>query len=371
MSIVNSCYDFIIGLSQTVCDCWDDGKPSDYNTSESGLFLADLDPIASIEGLANCENSDVWNILDTARENAIMQFIADTNARLIKDNKFKRPQFSGLIGEKKKTAYLTPSKTYIGTRFVTPIIKSGVAKITNIGIWLDVSATFNLVIYNNYNEVIKTQSITSIAGTYANNVVDIELPLEVEGREYVEYIFVYESTGKKPANSQLKCSVCGAFKPSFNILSPYYNQGLKDKRYMWQLWCMLGGFYSDTLDFSDLDDTADNYTNGLFFDVQFKCNVNEVLCKDALNYTVNPLAAAMAHAILYKAAEIVIRQMISPTKIHQKIAMNQETLAQFMVDYRDKYKEMLDYIVSEADITGNDCLECRDLSGMIKHGIFA
>ena len=53
MSDIGDCLEHIIGLSQTTCDCWEDGKSSDYNESDSGIYITDLEPLSTVDGLVN------------------------------------------------------------------------------------------------------------------------------------------------------------------------------------------------------------------------------------------------------------------------------------------------------------------------------
>ena len=152
MSIANSCYDYIIGLSQTECTCWDTDKPADYNTSTSGLYLADLDPISTIEDVANCENDDVWDVMWHSRDRAVKQFIADTNMKML--NKYKHRQLinTSVIGEIKKTKYIAPTYLYEGMRMFCRNIKGGTATLKKIGCFLTqqarISCLFIIILMN-------------------------------------------------------------------------------------------------------------------------------------------------------------------------------------------------------------------------------
>ena len=83
MSVNTDCYENIIGLSRTECTCYDDDKPADFDTSESGLYLDELEPLDQLEGLDNCEKGSVWEAMEKARENAVRFFIQDTNSKLL------------------------------------------------------------------------------------------------------------------------------------------------------------------------------------------------------------------------------------------------------------------------------------------------
>ena len=107
MSIIPSpsgaCYDYVIGLSRTECDCHDPktGYELDYNTSYSGLYLDEVHPLNNLTGLENCDNQDVWRIMSLARERAVNTFIADTNALISKYYQLKYRSYTGIIGRVK------------------------------------------------------------------------------------------------------------------------------------------------------------------------------------------------------------------------------------------------------------------------------
>ena len=89
------CYQDIIGLYNGDCDCLD-GRPLDYNVSDSGLYISDLLEPKFIDGLLNCDQGDsVWELMEIVRDLAIRYFIADSNALLLQGNKLKRIPYKG------------------------------------------------------------------------------------------------------------------------------------------------------------------------------------------------------------------------------------------------------------------------------------
>ena len=365
-----SCYQDIIGLYQGDCDCYGT-PPSDYNVSNSGLFIADLFEPKMINGLLNCDQGDsIWELMEIVRELAIRRFIADSNALLMKHHSLTRQPFYGAIGR----ATFKNTKTlingyYAGVRMYIADVVSGYMTITKIGTIFDFTGTITLFGYNNLNKLIDTVSLNTISNIHTLNDVNIELQLHNRYVDNLEYYFIYQAeTGKNPKDNDVKC-FCGSFKPVFNINKPYYMTA-SNRQYGWADYLMAGGFYrSDISDLMNLVTTTSNYMYGLTFDVNLGCKVGEVYCKDQLDFDRNTLAQAMALAIQHKAAELFIDKLFISTNLNRDILINKEELDKKKVEYQDTYNEMTNYIASNIDVSTNDCFECKDIVGMIKAGI--
>ena len=134
---------------------------------------------------------------------------------------------------------------------------------------------------------------------------------------------------------------------------------------------MPAGFATNKTDFSDIECEWDNYMNGLTFNVELKCKVDEVICNTELDWTGDPIAASIAHAILYKTGTILLRDLIGNTRLNRNSLINNETAEKFMVDYDAKYHEVVKYIIENANIENNDCLKCRDIIKAYRQTILA
>jgi len=373
MSIPINCYDYIIGLSETPCTCYDDGKPADFDVSNSGLYLDQLEPLNKITGLDNCENVSVWRAMETARDNAVKRFVADTNSRIVQEYNLKRRIYKGGIGRMKYTADKTVQRTYAGLRMYCADIISGVAKITNINTIFNATGTIELNIYNNLNELVSgSHTLNTVANTLTANALNIELPLHSEYTDNLEYYFLYTyNSGIVPKNNDLSCN-CGSFRPTFNLSNPYFNKK-QSQRYGWANYVMVSGYETDELDFMDICLSGNNYMFGLIPEVEMYCRIGDVLCKDVydVDFTSNPKAAAMAHAIYYKAAEILLRWLLTNPDLNRITMINTEVMEKFMMDYLTKYKEMLEYVIADVDLAKTDCIECRDKIKLINAGILS
>jgi len=369
MSSLNfPCYDNIIGLYQGTCDCYDPA-PTDFNESDSGLYISDLLEPKLIDGLLNCDQgASIWDLMEIVRDLSIRYFIADSNALLLKNNKLKRTPYYGGLGTSTYTKDLTITNGYYaGVRIISPLIRSGFLKIKKIGLLLNTTTALNLVIYDRTGTVLHTIALNATANVHTINTLAtaIELPLYDSYLDYIEYFFVYQIAGFEPKNNGVfTCSTCQ--KTIFGWMDWGYSQ-----RHPWHSWINIGGFTSNGL--PDFDSTAQGtqMLNGLTFDIELGCRVNEVFCQDQLDFEGNTLAQAMAIAIQKLSGALFVEKILLSTNLNRNIMINREELTAKAVEWRDVYKEMIDYIVSNIDIEANDCFECKDVVEMIKVGIFS
>ena len=102
----------------------------DYNVSKSGLFLTDLLPISTLQGLKTC-NETMWQVLRNTKSLALKETVQSLNAIMNRKNSKKYKEYQGFIGGDGDT-YLTSTKTYAGLRIRTNPIRSGYLRINAI-----------------------------------------------------------------------------------------------------------------------------------------------------------------------------------------------------------------------------------------------
>ena len=366
------CYANIIGLSQTVCECYDENL---YNESDSGLYLDEFPGLnlRQIKSLENCEDSNnIWMIMSRSRDNAIKAMVADMTAKMLKSNKLKRPVYTGGVGQNTFKTKLSGLNTYAGVRFFCSDVRSGVLRIKSINTIFEVAGTFDVYVYDNNNTLIDTISVDSVAGRMKKNVLTtpLELPLHDDYKHNIEYFFVYQyNTANKPYNNMLDCG-CNGHSYIFDTHRPYFTNP-SGRALGWSKWSMVGGWSGAALDFNDLMATTNNQMNGLTFDVEFSCKVNELFCKDSLNYETNVSANTMAFAVQAKATEILLTDLLFSDKIDRYTMMNGEQINMLIQFARTKYTEYLDALQKQIDVTETDCLVCKDFIEFTKTGIFS
>lgn len=358
------CYRDIIGLSRIDCECFDDNV--NWDESYSGLYVDEAEGLSlrMVDALKDCENdNNLWLLMDTARGNAIRQFIADTNNRLLQENIISRPAFRGNIGRFDYKLPRTLTKTYACQRWATANVVAGYVHIKHITTFFSAAGTITLTIYNSLNDVISTHTLTTANGKYVNTV-DIRLPMWNKNTTALEYIFVYTyDAANKPKNNEVGCAPCGQFY-SFDTLNPYYISG-SNKLAGWSKWMMAGNWETDTLDFSDMDTTAGNFTNGLSFDVDFYCDLGKQFCFDEPDIY-DPSFQSVAHALQSLTVYKLCIDILASPNVNRYTMMAGEALSAVMDLHKKRYDSLIDWLIKNADIRNTDCLKCRD---KIKMGV--
>ena len=368
--ITNTCFDNIIGISRTDCECFD--FTDDDKFSDSGLYLFELDPLNAtwVKGREDCERGEVAEIARNAREQAVISLKNDLLNEMLQYNELKRSPYKGSIGKFNYTGNRNLTDTYAEMVFFCADVIGGLLKIKDIKTVFNNTTSFVIWVYNNLGELVGTYPVDSLANQLHSNPVDIVLPMHSEYVDNLVYHFVYSSSGMTPKNISLQS--CG----TWNTREPYCNRGCStfvgcDKG--WESWLMVSGFQRDDLDFVDCNTPfiGSFFTNGLILDIELSCKCEDVICTDAFDFTGNTLAMNVAIAVRYKAAVNLILSMLGDTEISRLTVMNKETLANFMNLYEKEYNKLILSMAKNIDIGLNDCYQCRDFYGMTKSGIFS
>lgn len=371
---MNECYDNIVGITRRDCACDLSGRPDDYDESQSDLYIDELQEFASLRGLEGCDR-DVWDLFVTARKNAIAQFVGNTNALLAKKFRIKRSPYTGSIGGIKGREIAVINKNYALVRIVCSPVRSGFMTVERIGAIFDQTGAVTLSVYNNVDGHIEDLDLTTQGGFIKWTDINKRYPLHSKYCTHLEYYFVYQHNGANPARDNILDCGCGnQWTPIFDSQHPYFYQvGKPNVGAMgWSDYIMAGGGLINSLtELDDMPRTMANKFYGLAFDLNFKCNVDEVLCKDSLDFNGNPLASSMAFAIQYKAASNVADGLLRTTLLNRENMINTEAIQQAQLEWNVKYNEHVNYIVDNANITANDCLKCKDVITLTRQGLFS
>lgn len=354
---MTECYQNVVGLSREQCQCQPLASES-YNTSLSGLYIADLAPLKEAGGYNDCAPGGIWDTLNICRENAISELVRDINALALTKYRPKRKAFSGGIGMLENKGTKFGASPYQGIRVGSPAIKGGYMKVRGIGLHFGGVGTFDITILNKRGEEIETVEVTCANGL-ATATLDtpITLPLSTEYGDYAEYFFVY-SQADAPAYRENR-TTCGCMggPPVFNLKAPYWNKS-HGASWGWADWVMAGGWEGSLSDINYLSTSALNNQFGLSLVVDLYCTCTEVLCKDTLNMN-SELAMTQAFAILYKAQELALETILTSQQLTRGKITNNDQLKQERDRLSRKYTEMVDFIISNLPYTENDCLDCK------------
>lgn len=376
MTIDVRCLTYAIGLSRTECACFD--YPETATRSDSGLYLDELRPLSSVivDQRTDCERGNLNELMDKARESAIITFESELMNELLKTYKLKRPVFSGEIGRRVWDDNLSLTGTYAVLRMPVADVISGEIEITGIGAMFDQTTTFQLSVYNNLNELIDTFTINTTADAYQRTSISLTLPLHRDGVQNLEYYFVYPLAGLTPKDNQLNCTDCEC-PYSFNLKKPFWTMTAHQKG--WWNWSMFQGCTINTLDFMCLDSCSiSNYAMmGLNLQATFKCKITETIClgdgiTTGIDFESDVDAVRIAEAILYKSGINLVKSIIDGTKLNRYVLASRDTLIEWMNNWGLKYQDLIEEIAATIDIhKNNDCLDCRDTVGFEKTTIFS
>ena len=192
----------------------------------------------------------------------------------------------------------------------------------------------------------------------------IELPTFIEYDSKHQYFLVAAvNPSNLPKLNEINCG-CGGFVPWFNTSNPMW----KDKHNAgraWANWVMAGGWSGDTLtDFDRSEQSTSTRMNGFALKIELGCDVGAILCSGTLDFTNDPLALSIAYAIYWKSLELLATKSLGSTKLTRTNLVNREFLQAERDKWSIKYEDNLRYIIQEASMSVNDCLVCRDESGL-------
>jgi hypothetical protein len=357
------CYDYIIGLSRTECTCWDPkgDHTLDFNTSYSGLYIDELQPLPSLASLEKCEQ-DVWEAMNRSRENAIKSFVSDASRELLKWNELRVQPYTGVIGRRRNTQDRAITQTHAGVHIICKKIVGGYITLKKIYTAFNFTGTVAVTIADNLGNTWGPYNLNTTADSWVeNDITDLELPLWDDLVDNLEYFIYYTLGANQPRNNEV-CDDCKSRKLIFCANRPYYLLGHTDP-YRWAESVMVGGFTtSDISRFDDItfDYGGNNFMNGLNLEIDIDCDFGMTLCMDALNFTSDPLAIATAEAILFKSAEMLVDHILASTSMSYAKLVNRESLMKEQALWVEKYRERIMYIGKNTDIGNTGCLKCKD-----------
>ena len=358
---MSSCLDKIIGLSQKTATCYP-SKPA-LDTSQSDLWIDELEPLKNLSGAITTENTTVWDAMVESRANGVKAFTADFNRIAISKHELKRSIFRGGIGDANWNADLQTSSNYSFVRMYCDRIKGGYLKINSISTLFAETGTMTLQVYDRLGTNYGTLTLNKVADSVTANAQTLNLPLWSEYADYVEYFFIFSNTGNTPKNNKLWCECPGRPYP-YNLTNCDFKRRVSN-RFGWSNWLMVGGGSGTDITTIRRSTSANDYAMGLLFDVELKCDAVNLVCKH-LDFEYNQLAMSIAYAVYWKTAELLMARLINNSELRRESQINMNNYERFMVSYKEKYDAIMQEILSEIDLSLNDCLMCRRMIGNYK-----
>jgi len=352
------CLSNIIGLSRTECECLTDQLPtgsdeiSDYNESESGVFMDELPGfnVNVASGADDCAKGGIWERMNRARANAILDYKTHLLSCIGKTYKPRINNFSGLLGEptfKGTSAFTT---AYAGMKITPHQVKGAFIYIKRIGVIVNQSTNVNVKIYSNkntYTELFSsTISSTADAVTYGTLATPLELPMWDDSGLRIKYFVLMELNGTFQPKKNKKSCCCGGSKNREPFLE----------------WLSLDGVSGDDLDLIDSFNVNDKL-NGIVVDADVKCKASEIICSSQypMDFENDPNALSTAYAIRYRADAILYEDLLGSDNINRMTMMNREDMAKYATEWNDKFMQWIDYVcLNTNNMRENDCWICKE-----------
>lgn len=349
------CLDALVGLSANDSTCFETGRPSEYNTSESGYYITDADygfpMLEALEEAKNTDDANVWDVLQKALDGAILQFRTDFAAKIRDIHSTRVKTFNGVLGELKSNSTFNPSKSNIGVSLIPQHIKDGQFIITGIWVGLDSTETFDLVFLSTDPTYTQANvSVNSNAGQFVKTDLSsspITLDFQSDLVSELEYFIGYAlPSGAKPLYNKFWCG-CGSTKP------------------LWMNHIKAQGFQSDQL--TDADDISGSSQTpfGLALEGYFACNELNWLCEldKVAGY---PVKQVIARAIQTNAAAIAISEALKPNRISKFNTVFANSLQGKYNERKTAYMDYLDWLVINFPKEATGCLECKSAKSFRK-----
>ena len=340
------CLQNIIGLTRSTCEVFienlgDEPAAEWYKKSASGLFLDEVPGIVSIKGVEqslSCQ-TELASFFQTAIESAKTELTSDFIVGLKKRYSQANKNYAGRAGGVTYNQDISFNTGYAGVHLKTQWIRGGRLTIKSIyGIFQ--TPPTQLMLYRVKKQTYNLEFVKNIPVTFTPNVAT-NFPLvtpEVLDMDGYEYFMLYDPTGVIAKNNNVSCG-CG------------YTETLM-QRYI----SLVGLSGSDLAAYNTWSMNAN--AGGLAFEIEAGCDSGSILCEvfdgDMAYSTV------IAHAIRYKAAELVTEKALGSEEVNRYTMMSREYLWGKRNHFQKEYLDRVTWLVETLDIGSvTDCYVCN------------
>jgi hypothetical protein len=362
IAIKTDCFDNVIGLSRTECECVD----ITIDVSESGLYLDELEGLnlTVLDGSAECVKGSLLDMMNVAREQAIMAFKSDYAVNIGKNWKYSRAAFKGQIGKPKASTNYTTGN-YAGHRYIFAPVKNGFWKITRIGVLFNTTGTVDIEIFDNVTAAAlhTYANVPTVANTLTWYTLPdpIYLPMHSEQEDYLQYFILYGNPGFSPKKNNFSC--CG-MSLTFNCLAPILAPNENNGAYTFKKWCNVTGVTGSTVDaIREANAGFNDNAMGLVIDSVMQCDAQSMACNET-EFDRNAIAKVMAYAVWYRAGVFLINAILSSTNINRFTMLDREPLYGKRAHYGKEYDNRLFWLTNpdvdevKTHLLQTGCLEC-------------
>lgn len=357
---ISTCLNDIIGLSRSSCDCRE--FPIDSETSKSGLYLDGLPGITLNEysSIEDCDEGNIWNILNMSRSDAIQAFFADMSTEVLKHYDPYQTGWRGTIGSAKFNADTTPNNAMQGWQLYPVPLRAGSMILRRIGLIFNANANFDVYVYSSEDggKLLATYNVTTVANKlqWFDLPTPLELPMHIDGYDSVQYFIGYDYVGTyKPKNNKIQdgCN-CNFY---YNRNSPRWNWKVEETK-RWKNFVMVGGMSVATPQDAFKNVACSNTGYGLLLDMQISCNSNQFIC-DGYDYEGNASSQAISYAIWYKAGSILIDRILASGNIDRYTMLDRERLYGMRNHYSKEYWNRVGWLAENMNVQDSGCYVCK------------
>ncbi len=366
------CFDNIIGLSNVECECTEGGRPVDYDTSLSGLFISQLLDVDELDGLAGCERT-FWDAMAEARFLAVKKFQEVFNANASAKARLLYPSYSGYLGRTNGTEKLVSAYDYAGLRIYTNGLKSGYWNLKSVVAHFEQTGTVTAGVFQRIGEsayqVGADITLNTVAGRPTETAVNRRYPLmdQFGGRADYFLAYIYDE-GYRPIVSEINCGPCqNKFYPETSLSS--WLPGTYKDHGLWHNYLAVGGFEADSMDddievlnLSTLSNSVTRTTNGLAIQVELGCDLTAGLCGLVNNFDANPVAMSVATAIQLMSAVYLTEKRVYSTKANRNNLAGKEDNKKRAAGWEGDFYEIMKFLNATVSPEANDCLGCKPWS---------
>ena len=344
------CLENIVGLSETTCPCFDEGKPNDADVSKSGYFVDKLPglDIKLIGADVECGDDSIWSKMESALDTATNIFRTDVLASITEFATSRRKPFNGLIGEKRKRNVINAQNNFMGVTIQGCDIKGAEFTLKAINTYMDASAAFDVYVWNNIEDVplLQIPGVLSVANTIKENLLtpspDLTFPLYSTECDDLEYYIVYAPVGFNPFDNKVSCGC--------------------SRKQVWEHWFDVQGITGD--DMADRETFPRNeFANGLILDLIIHCNTQDLICGGDnvdMDYENDSIARVIAASIQFKTGVVLTEDILNSGNLNRYTMMSRDYMKGRRSHYSAEYGSRIQWLGENIQISGNDCLACDD-----------
>jgi hypothetical protein len=340
-----ACLTGVVGVADTDCDCFETGRPDDYDEATSGLYISQLVDLDTLSQAYQCSSSTIWTIGAKVIQEATNLFQGNLLQCFAGKHK-AREKWQGLVGKKDCPQPVTPGTTYAGlTIKPDPNIPDGEMVITNIGTVFSQTGEVIVRIYEKDNNTMLHEiTLDTVANGYIGNplMTPIVLPFTGADRAYRTYQILYEVSSNRPKEGEVNC-------------------GCSSNSARMQEWVSMFGTRGNVLsERPDWNQEAIHF--GILPTITFRCKVDGSICDDEIDFQTNANAMVMAEAIWFLAASKIpdaVRRSMKVLPSNLITDQLKEDAAKHQAEYSARVSALCN------TMTPNSCFKCKPKMGMI------